>query len=58
MTNIVGYDPEFSLWDYFQRTLKRQPDSRFLGVKTKGKDGLPTSSYEWMTYRQGSEIVD
>ncbi len=33
----------FTLWDYFQETIKRQPDSNFLGVKKFGDDGKQTS---------------
>jgi hypothetical protein len=50
MCNVVGFEPEYSLWDYFKRSLKNQPEHNFLGVKELGKDGVHSSNYKWITY--------
>lgn len=51
---MAGAHPEYkTLWEYFQRTLKRVPNHQFLGTRKSVSD-----SYEWMTFREAAQIVD
>ena len=50
---MAGAFPEYqTLWEYFQRTLKRIPNHKFLGTRKAGE------GYEWMTFREAASVVD
>jgi hypothetical protein len=50
---MSGAFPEYqTLWEYFQRTLKRIPNHKFLGTRKAAAE------YEWITFREAATVVD
>jgi long-chain acyl-CoA synthetase len=48
------YDDVKTVWDAFQRSVKKFPNNDFLGTRNDKKEGRP---YEWKTWKQVDEIV-
>jgi hypothetical protein len=44
-----------TLWDLFQRTVKKYPNMKFTGTRNNDKPGRP---YEWKTYREIYDSMD
>jgi hypothetical protein len=44
-----------TLWEGFQRTVKRIPNHKFLGTRNQEKPGKP---YEWKTWREIYDMQD
>ena len=50
---MAGLQPECTtLWDYFQRTLRRIPNNKFLGTRQTG------TGYEWTTFREAANAIE
>ena len=44
-----------TIWDLFQRSVRKFHSKRFLGTRNPNKEGKP---YEWKTYRQIYDEMD
>lgn len=44
-----------TIWELFQKTVKRIPNNRFLGTRNPNKEGRP---YEWKTFRETYDLMD
>ena len=44
-----------TIWELYQRTMKKFPNNQFLGTRNQAKEGAP---YEWKTYREIYDLMD
>jgi hypothetical protein len=49
------YKGSKTLWEMYQKTVKRVPNAKFLGTRNNDKEGRP---YEWKTYREVYDLMD
>ena len=49
-----NFDGLTNIWEAFERSHKRIPNSRFLGTRNPNKEGKP---YEWKTFAEVRELL-
>lgn len=54
-TSPACYEGCYTLWEIYQRTVKRFPDRQFLGTRNLAKEGAP---YEWKNHRYIYDTMD